>query len=490
MIVAKEIDRVGFEVDDFKAFDDVAVCYAKERQDGTGCTVRENYFQVKFSTTYAKCITADALADPAFINASSVSLLERLRDAVRKCQSEGRNARFLLISPWRIGEGDVLVDLVDTTAGALRLGALFDGTGPKSKMGKVRESWKEHLKLSSDDELREILRPFCIRFRLSTLEESRRNLNPSLAAADFSLISDLTVTDPYSQLIWKASAARKQWFNADEITELCRAEGLCTAHTSAKSANPPKALGVRTFLRWAENLEDETTAMVCLSHHFSQRHIKDPGLWISAILPELRTFFSREVVANTAIELELQSHSTLAFTSGYLIEPKAGVQVGIRQRGVRGREVWRLAADRTTSSTSEIVVAEEVLGEKDIVACAVGITHDIGPDVRKFLSDQGHAGRLLLISVPKPNATAVSDGNHAYSLAEGIIREIKARRASGWSGPLHLFMSVPNGLAFLLGQIARTLGEIQLYEFDFGGTQGYSKSVLLDPSYSLGSTGT
>jgi hypothetical protein len=490
MVNGHDIARVGFEVQEFTAFDDVAVEYKEPRPDGVGGMSVGDYYQVKFSATYAKEISAEALVDPALINADKVSLLERLRDAARVCIRDKRAIRFVLISPWPIKSGDLLAKLVDTTSGAIRFDELRKGKTAKSEAGAVRKLWCDRLEVD-ETELFEILRYLRIRLRPSTLEDSRRNLNHGLSAAGFTPISDFTQTDPYSSLIWKLEGQKKQWITASDIREVCTKEGLCLGKPAAQE-NPPRVLGVRTFLRWAENLEDETDSMVCLTDNFSQRHIKEHGRWAGAVLPGLRSFFSGEIVAGKPIELELQTHSTVAFATGYLIEPKAGVQVGIRQRGISGVSAWKLerkASHENVSGDGTVVAKELKLGAGPQLACAIGITHPIEADVRNCLSGKSEVGELLSVSVPHPSAMSVKDGHHAFELAEAIINAVRAKRSTSNSGPLHLFMAVPNGLAFLLGQLARVLGTIQVYEFDFGGTHQYSESIVLEPSYSLEARG-
>lgn len=470
MLTGGDIKRVGFEVDEFRAFDDVVVEYVAPRPDGRGGTVSADYYQVKFSATYTKEISADALMDPTFINATKVSLLERLRDAATICLRDHRSVRFVLVSPWRIASGDILAELVDTTSGALRINTLQEGTTARSATFSLREKWRKHLNVS-EDELCAILRFLFIRFRPLTLEEARRDLNPNLNAAGFIPISDLTVTDPYSQLIWKLSTQGVQWFTPADVVQACEQEQLCRPSTQIEKSEPCRVLGVRTFMRWAETLEDETDAMVCLTEHFSQRQVRDPGLWESAILPGLRDFLSQEIQAGKAVELELQTHNTLAFSAGYLIEPKAGVKVGIRQRGIAGTSVWRLESPtrpRDSSVAALISEREEVFAGSGPLACAISVTHSIEHDVRAFAERDGGFSKLLCLSVAQPYPQAVRDGHHAFEIAEASIRAIKTRLSAGASGPVQLFMAIPNGMAFLLGQLARTLGDIQLYEFDFG----------------------
>jgi hypothetical protein len=483
MLFGGEISAVGFEVDEFRAFDDIAVNFSKPRQDGRGGLVDAEYYQIKFSAAFTKKITADSLIDPKFINADSVSLLERLRDAVRLSRANGKRCRFSLVAPWPVDSDDDLGTLVDTSTGAIRLTVLRVGKTDISEMGKVRKKWRDVLKVD-DDELFDVLQHLCISPRFETLESARRRLNMGFSSTGLKLIPDCTVTDQYAQLIWKLHKQGKQWYSPEDILTVCKQEELYVGLAEKTTSPPARVLGVRSFMRWAENLEDETDAMVCVTEHFSQRQVKEASLWQSEILPRLQKFFSSEIKPGSAIDLELQTHASLAFATGYLVEPKAGVKVGVRQRSIGGIERWAVENPGTTAEMPVVNASERSFGGGDGLACAFSVTHDIRESVSSHLSKDGFTGRLLELTLESQSQTAVANGHQAYQLASVMTREIAARRGSSAS-PVHLFLSAPNGLVFLVGQLSRALGEVQLYEFDFGSTKEYSRSVLLSPSYAL-----
>lgn len=158
LLPTSKIEKVGFEVRKYGAFDDVAVLYVCPRLCNAGVPVRGDFVQVKYSVDYCKAITLDALMDPAFINADSISLLQRLRDAVAKMKQDRTDHRFVLAAPWPISHRDTLARLCTREDGGLDLDRLFDGTGPRGKMGGIRRRIADHLRLTDDDAaLRSIL---------------------------------------------------------------------------------------------------------------------------------------------------------------------------------------------------------------------------------------------------------------------------------------------------------------------------------------------
>ena len=65
-----------------------------------------------------------------------------------------------------------------------------------------------------------------------------------------------------------------------------------------------------------------------------------------------------------------------------------------------------------------------------------------------------------------------------------VLAEELSRRLAGLldreKRPLmHLFLAVPGGFAFFLGQVSRNLGRIRLYEFGFDGDRRYRPSMDL-----------
>lgn len=82
--------------------------------------------------------------------------------------------------------------------------------------------------------------------------------------------------------------------------------------------------------------------------------------------------------------------------------------------------------------------------------------------------------------LPECNNVHLTAGE-AVEVANRITAEIRAAREKYRpSGSIHLFMAVPAGLAFLLGQLSNTLGPILVYEHQSDGCVGtYTSGPLL-----------
>jgi hypothetical protein len=75
-----KVVKVAYEFHGVKSFDDVVVYY-EGRMDDEGNSLLAEYYQVKFHVTSAGAFTWQGMMDPGFINASSISILQRLKNA-------------------------------------------------------------------------------------------------------------------------------------------------------------------------------------------------------------------------------------------------------------------------------------------------------------------------------------------------------------------------------------------------------------------------
>jgi hypothetical protein len=229
-------------------------------------------------------------------------------------------------------------------------------------------------------------------------------------------------------------------------------------------------LGMRSFLGHGREMEEEAERMLALEPYFDGRRVRHAALWQAAILPELARFLGEAGASRRPLHLNLAVLPSLAFAAGFFLEAKGGYDIELRQRGLGGTGEWR-AGDGAPPSGEPLWAVEESLpgapGSPD-VALAVGVTRPVLDDVRCFLGRSGIAvGRILHAGCGDATGqTGVHDGAHAARLAQSLCRMIEARSAEEQGGVLHLFVAAPNALVFFLGQLARGLGRIQLYDHD------------------------
>jgi hypothetical protein len=264
---------------------------------------------------------------------------------------------------------------------------------------------------------------------------------------------------------------------------------------AAGRENSPLRLGIRTFsdtggvFVWGQEMDQECDEILDLRPFFTgkgNRYIQEPTLWQTEVVPRLRDFLARASTSQRPLHLNLAAHSSLAFTAGYFLNAKSGLDVTIRQRGKTGVLEWRVAAvapdQETLFRKLRDVPGDAKAGD---VAVALSITRSVMGDVQQYLQDTQMAiRRTMPVELASgPSQTGVRDGLHALRLAEVLASKLGERTAQERRGVLHLFTAAPNALLFFLGQLWHGLGRVQLYEHDLetGLPGAYVPSILLPP---------
>ena len=472
-----QVTHVGYDVDGIKAFDDVVVAYDPPVHDDLGGVVATDYFQIKYHVSQAGTIRFESLMDPEFIGAARFSLLQRLRDAHLETVGRG-GCRFILVTPWPIDPRDPLSELINNNAGQLHLNKLFSG-GPKSRMGLLRRKAADHLEVDE-----QALRDTLASLRIHHSEDLARlndRLSDKLALAGMAPRSLEALSSPYDDLALKLLQTERNCLTATEVKEICEREGLWVGR-----AHPPDStadLGIRSFGRRAEYMEDEAESVLDLVPYFEGRAIRDATLWNTSIATEVVHFLEASAKAGEACRLQLDAHASVAALAGYCLDSKAGVQTTLVQKTRNGVEVWEVAepADGAAPSWDFGTVPGDPVASD--LAVAVSVAHDVRSDVEVFLRQSGLSVRqTLTATMEECGGTAIQGGGHALALAQALVAELRTHRRSGQTA--HLFIAAPNAFSFVLGQHLRAVGPTVIYEFNFesGEPGAYQAGIALPPA--------
>lgn len=471
------VAKVGYEVSDVPHFDDIAVIYSEPILDAHGEPISADYYQLKWHVDESGAVTADALTDPSFIGSKSTSLLQRLQEAVETVHERGECARFNLVTTWSVDHRDRLSKLVSGRDGELRLDVLFG----QDRFTGLAHQWSDHLEMDLG-ELRKVLSRLRLCAPSARLDTLTRLLGDSLSNVGLIPIEHGGRSSPYDSLVERLLSEGKHYFTADDFQNICEREGLWVGD---ESTGETPLVGIRSFTRFAEHMEDEVDSLLDLVDLFDGRQIASPEYWNSEVGPRIKEFVSESVVPLGRCQLNLSSHSSVAFAAGYELDPKSGTQVSLVQNTSAGSFVWEVQPELQDSRTNQWKVSEVVVncGGAD-AGIVLSVTHDAFPEVLKHA--QGYVpelGRLLVLTIePEVGPMSVADGDHAWDLAQEAVRVVRERHPSGSSeGPLHIFVAAPNGLVFFVGRLARSLGPVQLYEhaFDSDWPARYQSSISL-----------
>lgn len=454
-----QVVRVVYENPDTLYFDDVAVYYKCDVAIERGEHCKSDHYQVKFHVDHSGRFSYQSITDPAFLGAKKMSLLQRVNNFVG---SHNDSCRLYIIAPWGIEDGDPLNKLVSCTGGEIRLRRLFSD---ESAMRKVREHWAGHLSVKDDESLRRSVKPIRMDINYLTMENLRSLLNVRLQSAGLVTLDDSQHHNPYDDLIRKLQQGERISFAKEELIDLCKKEGLWVGPKQQES----QRIGIRSFVRFAEHMEDDTAQLLSLDDLFDEREINEANSWNDAIPRRLEEFVET-LKRGVSYELRLDAHSSVAFAAGRCLNPKRGIEVGTIQR-VLGREVlWKPALDAQTVQPEAVWKVESRVVREDgkDVALVLNVSQDATADAMSFVQKHPEIRRVVIFTVlPAIGATAIKDANHCLQLAQAVSTIVKQRSGTEREGVLHIFAAAPNGLMFLVGQLSQGYGKTLLYEYDF-----------------------
>jgi hypothetical protein len=457
------VTRVAYETGP-KAFDDVLVEYdpAHAPQDHTGSRVVRDHLQCKWHVRPDEFGYAD-LVDPGFSNALTLSFLQRARDAQQQFAPEGTGARFKLVTNWRLKQNDPLMRLILTQWHALDLSRLFDGTTDASAMGGIRKLWREHLGLD-DEKLRLVARTLGVTSRLESGEDLRERLNDRFAATGLVRVPPSEAGFLYDDLIGKLHSQGRKDFDRKSFREMCEQERLLDKYRESN----PVTMGVRSFMHPIDDLEARCDQTLNLVPHFNGRFIRDEEDWNNTLFPELRNFVLSAARTNDNLRIILDTHVSLAFGVGAILNVKSGKSIEIEQR-TGGRRFWSAGDLPADSDWPRLFCELETVGAGAEQAVAVSFTHNLVTDVRKYVKGNPTIGSILHVRLTSgASRQSIQCGHHAQMLADALLAEL---RAGGVKPVTHIFIAGPNAFAFFLGQNQPAIGSVVVYEWDFEGTR-------------------
>ncbi len=451
-----------------KGFDDISVDYDPPRYEA-GRHINREHFQCKWHVQPGTFTGVD-LCLPRFINAKTKSFLELARDTYRD-QSENQWYQVHLATNWTIDKGDALAAAVRSNDGRIDLSRVFDGSGARSKMGKLRSEWLTHLQVD-EEELTAILQRLVLLGLPSTLVAIDQWLDAALIRAGLEPNDKATSSREYDDLARKLLSQGRVEFDRKAFRELCENEKKLSP--VATKAQPMWTVGIRSFLHKFDNIDDRCDAVLDLTEHFDRRYPKSVSVWNDLLLPQLDQFLTTHAGQYDSLRLVLDAHTSLAYAAGTVLDAKAGKTLSIEQR-VGAKQYW--SYDDTPVDSGAPGLDFSVQGESRAntdIYCGVGITHDVSDDMQRYVVETSQGGCFQLVATITGGASnsAVENGAHAWRLSEELVQQLR-QLGAGPGGPhVHLFIAAPNTFTFFLGQHSRAIGPVTVYEFDFDRGRG------------------
>ncbi|UJS16662.1 MAG: SAVED domain-containing protein [Candidatus Jettenia sp.] len=462
----KKADYVIFEHDAASGVDDICVYYNPPGVLDAGRYSSADFYQVKYHVDNRDSYDSDNLIKPSFIKAKS-SLLQHFYSAYLKLKDTCQWFRLYLISNWRWNSDDVLVKSIRECDYSLP--PEFFSNSSRSVLGSIREKWREHLGINES-----IFKDFAERLRFGFNYFGRghfqETLYDRLGCVGLMIPQADSRICPYNSLYQRFIMDRINKFTRTDLLKICKEEGLLLEDMPLR--NYVSVIGIRSFMRFAERIEDETSRFVCVAENFNGRYIRDLSLWRTKVVPDVCRFLNNSELRRGENHLLLDCHSSLAFLAGYELDQKSGANVYPIQKGIK-TVAWKPSGDRFLDGWKWKKEVIQLNSESSDIALAISVTHDIFDDVENYLTSHKVQVRSIVKLRPESNlgASSITGANHAVCLAELAMQEI-VNNKSKLHGLTHIFAAAPNGLIFFLGRYRFALGIIQLYEFDFEGEQG------------------
>jgi len=476
------IKEVHYESDDVTGVDDLIIYYNAPGVDAGGWNSLADFYQIKYHVDNKKRYSSDTIIDPKFIN-STKSLLKRFYDAYELIVSNGIiYFRLYLISNWQWDQDDPMFLHIRDSDGSLPKG--FYSQGVNEILGKVRESWRIHLGVSQstfDDFARKL------RFELNHFGRNnfRKLIMLQLENVGLTVPDDHQKADIYSSLALKFIKDGTKIFTPESLLLICKENNL-VSDTKVRDEVRVVVIGIRSFIRFAERIEDECYTHICISKHFSGRHINNISLWNSDIPLELSQFLNNKDVFSKLRshdhQILLECHGSIAFLAGYLLPRNSGAKVHPIQKGIDTKPWKPMGLSNIDWGWNSDCLERNSNSSSDI-AIVISLTHNILLDVERFITDNKIPTRLISHFSSKTGIgqNSLENPDHAIILANSILQEMRRLKQGNPQALLHIFFAAPNAFMFFLGRSGIALGAIQLYEFDFG----FEKSGSYIPSIKI-----
>jgi len=217
------IEKIEYESNERKYFEDIVVFYKKGHypKDYLNNPISKEFIQIKYHVRNADLLNINNLINENYITANK-SILERLKELNENYNSN--DVKYIFLTTHKIDQNDELSGLISNKDGRILLENLFDNTTDRSRMGKVRKKFREHLNCT-DDELKEIL----MHFRLKKgyiIDDLIDRINDKLSFYGFEIIDKTSNVNKYTTLIKTWHSKNQTEFTKEFIIEECKDEGL------------------------------------------------------------------------------------------------------------------------------------------------------------------------------------------------------------------------------------------------------------------------
>jgi hypothetical protein len=232
-------------------------------------------------------------------------------------------------------------------------------------------------------------------------------------------------------------------------------------------------------------LERGVALSVDWTHRFAGRTIKSPGLWQDCLLPALETIAQvcEEHAAGRPVIAEGLCALPAAVALGATFLATRRLALAWRQISPnRAPELWSLDCAPEPSGFKANLVHNNPTG--DDLAVLLSVASNVEPAFAATRPKLHQLRGFVTVTKPGKYPHDLETAGHARDVVRVVVEGLRhARDVLQPRGTIHLFMSVPAGLAVMIGQMLNTFGPVQTHEHMPTDAVGmYEPAALLKPS--------
>ncbi|MFD9702111.1 SAVED domain-containing protein [Lentzea sp. NPDC059081] len=396
-----------------------------------------SYHQVKYAVDHRTAVGFD------YLQASGV--LRNIVQAYRDLTATGSPAEMRLVTNRTIDPGDKLMQDRDGRDG--RLVPRASQGGPKSGRGKARAGWAAEAGVSEPE-----LMDFLEHFHLDVAYDlDRLRSDVSLLMTANGLRSDAIAVNLGADWISRQVIAGRRRLARDDVRAAITDLGLergspWTTVSISTIKHDAVAHQASVAVDWVDRMSGDTD--------WSRVAPEPPNTW-EDLATEVRSVPARLGDANRVLVSGHLRQAT-GFLIGSELRRVMGYEVGIRQ----GDQLW------TSSDEPEkydVTVDETTVGGDTGTAIIVNVATDAAGQALRWITDSGLEVQTAVTVSPSrgtgPSSVPTPRAANGLAIA---VRDIARRHSS--TGPLHLFLIGPLGLAVLLGHHWNRVTTTYVYE--------------------------
>ena len=209
---------------------------------------------------------------------------------------------------------------------------------------------------------------------------------------------------------------------------------------------------------------------------FENEYTPRDGAWehIYGVLALLRQTIA-ETIGRRALLIEPYAHHTIAFMLGNLFDEPSGYSLSIMQRN----EIWnaQIAPDETFAVDVQVMPVFALARD---IALELAVTLDVEKQVTQTIPQLKRPirQRIQMRARDYECGEYWLNAGQAMQFARQIRRVLKQQRSDVNYEQVHIFGTVPFGLACWIGRWSNAVGPLQLYEFN-NATHVYTPSFQI-----------